>query len=119
VTAGVCVTVTVGAAVTVGVTLILGVTRVLGVAVTVGVILTEGVTVAGAELPPPDVGGTEPLAEGRNVVADAAGGDDDVQPASAAEPRTVAVQPSAVSSARSAVPLRGLRTLFRYPIGQL
>jgi hypothetical protein len=127
---GVCVTVTVtvGATVTVGVTVTEGVTVVLGVTVMVGVTVTEGVTVAGTDVAGTDVAGTElppldagadPLGEGRNVVGDAAGGDDDVQPETAAEPRTATVpQPTAVSSTRSAVPVIGVRTLFRYPAGQ-
>lgn len=130
--AGVCVTVTVtvgvgvGVAATVEVAVALGVTVVaevavaLGVTVVVGVTVTEGVAVAEAELPPLAVGGAEPFAEGRNVVGDADGEDGDVQPETAAEPRTVtAPQPAAVSSTRSAVPVMGVRTLFRYPIGQL
>jgi hypothetical protein len=117
---GVGVTVTVGAAAgvapRVGVALACGVTAAVGVALAVGV--------AEAELPPLDVGRAEPLAVGRNVVADAEGGDaeggdDDVQPEIAAKPRTaMAPQPTAVSSARSAVPAIAVRTLFRYPPGQ-
>ncbi|MBV9451462.1 MAG: hypothetical protein JO345_36805 [Streptosporangiaceae bacterium] len=75
-----------------------------------------------AETEPPglDASGAEPFAEGRNVVGDAEGEDDDVQPEIAAEPRTVtAPQPAAASSTRSAVPVMGVRTLFRYPISQL
>lgn len=136
VTARVRLAVAVGAAVTAGVTVFFGDTTVLGDTVLpgdtvffgeavllgdtlpLGAALAEGVAVA-VELPPLDVGGAEPLAEGRNVVADAEGVPD-VQPVTAAEPKTVRVaQPTAVSSARSAVPLPGMRTFFRYPIGQL
>lgn len=94
VTAGVCVTV--GAAVTAGVTVALGDNVALGDTVAVRVTLADGVTVAplglpALGLPPPDGGGAEPLAEGRNVVADAKGEEDPVQPETAAEPRTITV----------------------------
>ena len=118
VTAGAVVTVTV----TAGVTVTEGVTVALGLADTEGVGLTdtEGVAVAETEPPGLDASGAEPFAEGRNVVGDAEGEDDDVQPEIAAEPRTVtAPQPAAASSTRSAVPVMGVRTLFRYPISQL
>jgi hypothetical protein len=99
VTAGVCVTVTVavGATVMVGVTVALGdpvavrEAVALGDAVAVRVTLGEGGTVAGLGLPPTDVGGAEPLADGRKVVADAEGEEDAVQPATAADPRTIRV----------------------------
>jgi len=112
VTAGVCVAVTVAVG-TVGAVRTVGVTLTVGVAlgVTLGLIVPEGVTVVGIT-----VAGAEPLAEGRKVVADADGGDDDVQLASAAHPRTM---PTAVSGPRSTVPLLGVRTFVRYPIGQL
>lgn len=123
--AGVCVAVGIVVAgvagLTAGVTLAVGVTLVRGVGVTAGVIVPEGLTVAGLTVAGLTVAGitvagAEPLTEGRNVVADADGGDDDVQLASAAHPRTM---PTAVSGPRSAVPLLGVRTFFRYPIGQL
>jgi hypothetical protein len=118
---GAGVTVAVGAAVgvdvTVGVAVAVEVASACGVTAAVGVALA--VEVAGTELPPLDAGETEPFADGRNVVGDAPGGDDDVQPQTAAKPRTAMVpQPTAVSSARSAVPGMAVRTLFRYPAGQ-
>ena len=111
--AGAAVTTGVGDTVAVGV----GVGVAVRVTVAVGVALAVGVAVAvelaGTELLAVGVGWTEPLAVGRNVVADAEGVDDDVQPDTAAEPRTVmAPKPTAVSNAR------GVCTLLRYPAGQ-
>lgn len=103
VTTGVCVTVTVtvgaglavavglGLAVAVRLAVAVGVAVLLGVTVVLGVTVTEGVAVAETEPPPPDVGGAEPFAVGRNVVGDAEGGDDDVQPVIAAKPTTATV----------------------------
>ena len=76
---------------TAGVTVALGDTVALGETLAVRVTLADGVTVAPRGLPPPDGSGTEPLAEGRNVVADAEGEEDPVQPETAAEPRTITV----------------------------
>ena len=117
VTAGVCVAVTVAVG-TVGAVRTVGVTLTVGVAlgVTLGLIVPVGLTVVGITVAGITVAGAEPLAEGRKVVADADGGDDDVQLASAAHPRTM---PTAVSGPRSTVPLLGVRTFVRYPIGQL
>jgi hypothetical protein len=95
----------------------------LAVRVTVGVARTVAVAagVTRAELPPVGVGRTEllvvgtTLAVGTNVVADARGLDaGDEQADTAARPRTaIAPKPTAVSNAR------GVRTLLRYPAGQL
>ena len=120
----VTVTVTVGVTVTAGVTVALRVTVAVGPTVLVGTTVLVGPAVADGNtvgLPPTDVGGAEPFAVGRNVVADAAAaGDDDVQPEIAADPSTATLaQPTAFSVTRSAVPVMGVRTLFRYPIGQL
>jgi hypothetical protein len=72
-----------------------------------------GVGVTGTGVTPPEVGGTEPVGEGSNVVAAAEGVEGVVlQPDIAAEPRmTMAPQPTAVNA-------RGVRTLLRYPVGQ-
>ena len=93
------------------------------VALAVGVARTVAVAagVTRAELPPVGVGRTEllvvgtTLAVGTNVVADASGLDaGDEQADTAARPRTaIAPKPTAVSNAR------GVRTLLRYPAGQL
>jgi hypothetical protein len=69
-----------------------------------------------------DVGSTElePLAVGRNVVADDKGRDGDEQPDTEATPMTaMAAKPTAVSSARGAEHAMGVRTSVRYPAGQM
>lgn len=76
---------------TAGVAVAFGDTVALGAIVAVRVTLADGVAVAPPALPPPDGSGTEPLAEGRNVVAEAEGEEAPVQPETAAEPRTITV----------------------------
>lgn len=113
------VTVAVGPAVLVGTTVLVGPTVLVGTTLLVGPTVADGNTVG---LPPTDVGGAEPFAVGTNVVADAdaSGDDDDVQPEIAADASTATrAQPTAFSVTRSTVPVMAVRTLFRYPIGQL
>jgi len=125
VTTGVCVAV--GPAVAVGPELTVGPAVAVGLAVAVGAAVELAVAVevaralelAGAELLPLEAGKGEPDTDGRKVVTDGEGaGGDDVQPATAAKPRTAVMQqPAEVSSARGAVPEIGVRTILRYPVG--
>jgi hypothetical protein len=120
------VTVTLGVGFAVRVTVGVAVTLTVGVTLTVtaGVTLTVGVTVivvaAGvprSEMRLVDVGRTELLTVGANVVADAKAEDcGDEQPDTTARPRmAMAPKPTAVSRARGAIPAIGGRTLLRYP----
>jgi hypothetical protein len=79
-----------------------------------------GVAVA-VGVPSLAVGWTEPFPVGRNAVSDGEGlvGGDAEQAVMAAKPRTTMMpQPTAVRSAWSAVPAKGVRTLLRYPAGR-
>jgi hypothetical protein len=108
-------------AVAVGVALAVRVAVAVGVRVTVGVRVAVAVTVgdtvavavAAPELSPRAVAWAELPTVGANVVAAVNGVLVDVQPDTAAKPRTaIAPKPTAVSNAR------GVRTLLRYPAGQ-
>ena len=101
------------AAVRAAVAVAVAVALAVAVAVAVGVGVGDTVAVGVAETALPlAAGGAEPPTVGANVVAAVNGVDGDVQPDTAAEPRTaMAPKPIAVSNAR------GVRTLLRYPAG--